>query len=320
MSRQLSLADAVVSPALGRNAKLERIAVLIDWSQLEPLARRIRSGATGRPPYDALAMLKALYLQAMYDLSDPGLEEALLDRISFRRFCAFTLDAPTPDETTICRFRQEAAAAGVLAEAFAAINAQLEAKGLMLKKGTLMDATLIAAKHAPPKVSSTADLGARHGEEPDADWTRKGGKAFFGYKAHIGADEGSGLVRTLVYTSAKVFESEVADALISGDETAVYADKAYELKARRLRLKAAGIKDRIMHRRHKHMARLPHWQEERNRGIARRRAPIEAVFSAAKRLYGLGRARYASLVRNAARTLAVFTIYNLRRASILTTS
>jgi transposase, IS5 family len=317
MTKQLSLADAFVSPALGRNAKLERIAALIDWSQLEPVARRIRSGETGRPPYAALAMLKALYLQAMYDLSDPGLEEALLDRISFRRFCAFALDAATPDETTICRFRQEAAAAGLLAEAFAVINAQLEAKGLMLKKGTLMDATLIAAKHAPPKVSRPADLGARHAEEPEADWTRKGGKAFFGYKAHIGADAGSGLVRTVVYTSAKVFESEVADHLISGDEAAVYADKAYELKARRRRLKAAGIKDRIMHRGHKHMARLPRWQEARNRLIARRRAPIEAVFSAGKRLYGLGRARYANLVRNAARALAVFTIYNLRRATII---
>jgi IS5 family transposase len=320
MTRQLSLADALVSPALGRNDKLDRIAALIDWSQLEPIARRIRSADTGRPPYDALAMLKALYLQAMYDLSDPGLEEALLDRISFRRFCAFALDASTPDETTICRFRQAAAAVGLLAEAFTVINGQLEAKGLMLKKGTLLDATLIAAKHAPPKASSVADLGKPHAGEPGADWTRKGGKAFFGYKAHIGTDAGSGLVRAVVYTSAKVYESEVADALISGEEAAVYADKAYELKARRMRLKSAGIKDRIMHRRHKHQLRLPRWQEVRNRLIARRRAPIEAVFSAAKRLYGLSRARYALLARNAARVLAVFTIYNLRRASLLVPS
>jgi Glycosyl transferase family 21/Transposase DDE domain len=96
-----------------------------------------------------------------------------------------------------------------------------------------------------------------------------------------------------------------------------YADRAYEKKERRARLKAAGIKDRIMHRRHKHMARLPYWQEKRNWLIARRRAPVEAVFSAAKRLYGLTRARYASLIRNAVRTMAVFTVYNLRRASLL---
>lgn len=86
MRKQLSLADALVSPTLGRNAKLERIASLIEWSRLEPIARRIRSGETGRPPYDGLAMLKALYLQAMYDLSDPGLEEGVGSRPPLLRF------------------------------------------------------------------------------------------------------------------------------------------------------------------------------------------------------------------------------------------
>jgi hypothetical protein len=128
------------------------------------------------------------------------------------------------------------------------------------------------------------------------DWTKKGGKAYFGYKVHVGVDQGSGLVRSIDFTSAKINDSEVADGLICGDEAAVYADKAYEKKGRRARLKAAGIKDRIMRRRHKHIARLPHWQEKRNRLIVRRRAPVEAVFSAAKRLYGLTRTRYASLV------------------------
>ena len=157
----------------------------------------------------------------------------------------------------------------------------------------------------------------RIAKEPDASWTKKGGKAYFGYKAHVGVDQGSGLVRSIDFTSAKINDGEVADGLICGDEAAVYADKAYEKKERRARLKAAGIKDRIMHRRHKHIARLPRWQEKRNGLIARRRAPVEAVFSAAKRLYGLGRARYASLVRNAERTMAVFTVYNLRRAALL---
>ena len=157
----------------------------------------------------------------------------------------------------------------------------------------MLDATLVAARHAPP--APAAGLGAKHPKEPEADWTRKGGKAHFGYKAHVGVDAGSGLVRSVEFTSAKVNDGEVADGLICGDEAAVYADKAYEQKQRRARLKAAGIKDRIMHRRHKHIARLPHWQQRRNDLIARRRAPVEAVFSAGKRLYGLGRARYASL-------------------------
>ena len=145
MGKQLSLADGLLDPRLGSNAKLSRIDALIDWSRLEVHLAGLRTGAAGRPPYPALAMLKALYLRALYDLSDPGLEEALLDRLSFRRFCGFAADQPTPDETTICRFRGAAAEAGVLAACFAEVNRQLDAKGLILRKGTLLDATIVAA-------------------------------------------------------------------------------------------------------------------------------------------------------------------------------
>src|SRR5215216_1617310 len=105
MPQQLSLADAFADPRLGTNAKLMKIDALIDWERLLPLLAGVRSAETGRPPYLVLRMLKALYLQALYALSDPGLEEALLDRLSFRRFCGFAMDEKTPDETTICRFR-----------------------------------------------------------------------------------------------------------------------------------------------------------------------------------------------------------------------
>jgi IS5 family transposase len=315
--RQVSMVEALLDPRLGTNRKLERVHGLIDWRPVELLAKKLRSAPTGRTPYAPLAMLKALYLAALYDLSDPGLEEALIDRLSFRRFCGFKLDEATPDETTLCRFR--ALAGDLLLAAFAAINAQLDAKGLVLRKGTLMDATLIAAKTNPPSPEA-AGLGGKSEKEPEADWTRKNGKSFFGYKAHLGIDEGSGLVRRVVLTSAKIYESEVADQLICGDEGAVYGDRAYEHKARRARLKAAGIKDRIMHRRHKHIAVLPPWQQRRNNLIARRRAPVEAVFSALKRLYGLARARSLTLERNLARLLAIVTAYNLRRAAILTES
>jgi len=95
---QSSFADALLPPGFGRNEKLERISGLIDWPRLERLVGSARSGETGRPPYAAISMLKALLLQQMYDLSDPALEEALLDRVSFRRFCGFALDGATPDE------------------------------------------------------------------------------------------------------------------------------------------------------------------------------------------------------------------------------
>jgi IS5 family transposase len=313
MSRQLSLADAFVDQRLGSNEKLERIDGLIDWSRLEGLLSGLRTGETGRPPYPALKMLKALYLQALYDLSDPGLEAMLLDRLSFRRFCGFALDEETPDETTILRFRHAAAKAGVLEGCLAEVNRQFEAQGLVLKKGTLMDASIVAATHNPPK--KEAGMGAAHPREPGADWTNKNGKSFFGYKLHVGVDEGSGLIRKAVFTPARTTDNEMAEALISGDEAAVYADRIYESKARRARLKALRIKDRIMHRRHKYMPVLPHWMQARNRLISRRRAPVESVFSAMKRIYGKGRTRCHSLAVNAADFLAFATVFNLRRAS-----
>ena len=266
--KQLGFATAFADPQLGSNKKLEEIDRLIDWSALEALAQRVRPGTDGRPPYDALAMLKALYLQRLYDLSDPALEEALRDRLSFRAFCGFALEDRTPDETTLLRFRHDAARGGVLEDGFAVVN--------------------------------------------------RGGKTVLGYKAHVGVDQGSGLVRRVVVTSARVYESEVADDLICGDERAVYGDRAYPLKARRARLKSLGIKDRIMHRADKHHPTITGWRARWNRLVARRRAPVEAVFSAMKRLYGLARARSPCLAYVAVDIFAFATIYNLRRAAILT--
>lgn len=317
MSRQLSLADALVEGRLGSNEKLARIDALIDWLRLDGLLTGLRSGETGRPPYPPLAMLKALYLQALYDLSDPGLEEALLDRLSFRRFCGFALDERTPDETTICRFRLAAARAGVLETCLAEVNRQLDARGLMLKKGTLMDASIVTATHKPPR--RDAGMGAAHPREPGADWTSKNGKSYFGYKMHVGVDEGSGLIRKAAFTPARTPDNDMAEALVSGDEAAVYADRIYESKARRAALKARGIKDRIMHRRHKYMPVLPRWMQIRNRLISRHRAPVESVFSAMKRIYGKARTRCHSLTANAADFLAFATVFNLRRASSVLT-
>ncbi len=310
--RQASLIEALIDPRLGSNERLSRIDALIDWSPINAIVCKLRDGSQGRPPYNALVMTKALYLQALYDLSDPGLEETLLDRLSFRRFCGLSLDDRTPDETTILRFRHDAAEAEVMQACLAEINRQLEAKGLILKKGTLMDATLVAATHNPPKIA--AGPGASHPREPGATWTKKNGRSHFGYKAHIAMDQLSGLVRRAVLTGAKTYESEVADQLISWDEGAVYGDKAYPKKARRAALKQAGIKDRIAKRRHKSEPPLSPRQKRRNDLIARDRAPVEGVFSQLKRFYGWSRTRCHTLARNTADLFAILTVFNLKRA------
>ncbi len=313
--RQLSLAEAMLDPRMGMSGRLSKLSGVIDWAPLERLAAGLHASGTGRPPFDGLAMLKALYLQALYDLSDPGLEEALLDRVSFRQFCGFALDQRTPDETTLCRFRNAAARAGVMQAAFVEVSRQLEANGLVVKKGTLIDATIVGAASRRPQLKAGSK--PRLAREPGASFTRKGGRSYFGYRVHVGVDQGSGLIRRLAFTPAHVNESVVADALICGDEAAVYADKGYENKHRRRRLKRCGVKDRIMHRANKHQPRLPPWRERRNALIAKRRAPVEAVFGTLKRLHGRARVRFTNFAANLADLLRQATVYNLRRAAAL---
>lgn len=314
MTKQLGFAEAFVSPEFGRNRRLEAIAGLIDWTPLERLLAPMHAADVGRPPYASLAMFKVLLLQQWYGLSDPGMEEALCDRASFRFFAGFTLSGAVPDETTICRFRNDLAAGAGLAEAlFAEVNRQLEAKGFMLKRGTMLDATIVPAQARRPNVKD-AGKGGGSPVDRDADWTRKGGRSYFGYRAHVGVDQGSWLIRSAYLKPASVNESRVAEDLIVGDERAVYADKGYESNARRRALKARGIKDRIMHKRHRNLRVLSGWQTLRNKLIARIRAPAEHVFGTLKRGYGYWRTRYFNLQRNAAHFLILAAAYNLRTA------
>ena len=312
-SGQQDLGQAWLSPHLGRNVRLERIAAVFDWSAVEGLVGGVYGARTGRPSWPPLMLVKALLLQQWYGLSDPGLEEALGDRLSFRRFVGLSLDEGSPDHSTLSRFRKVLRDRNLDQRLFEEIERQLGAKGLLVKSGTLMDATLVEA--AVRKPGSPA--GAKSTLDRDADWTRKGGRSWFGYKAHLGVDEGSGLIRRAELTSAKVYESEIADALVCGDERAVYADKAYEHKDRRRRLKAAGVKDRIMHRSHKHQAALPHWQAVRNRLISPIRSAIERIFGTFKRGYGYRRVRYRGLRANLLQLRFLCIAFNLRRANTL---
>lgn len=312
-SGQGDLGQAWLSPRLGRNVRLERIGEVFDWGSVEALLSGIYAAKSGRPSWPPLMLMKALLLQQWYGLSDPGLEEALGDRLSFRRFVGLSLDEGSPDHSTLSRFRKALRDRGLDERLFEEIERQLGAKGLLVRTGTLMDATLVEAAVKRPG----SPAGSKSPTDPDADWTRKANKTWFGYKAHLGVDEGSGLIRRAELTSAKVNDSLMAEALICGDEQAVYADKAYEHKARRQRLKAAGIKDRIMHRNHKHQAALPHWQAIRNRLISPIRSAVERVFGTLKRGYGYVRVRYRSLEANRLQLRLLCTAFNMRKAVTL---
>jgi len=255
-----------------------------------------------------------LLLQQWYSLSDPQMEEALGDRLSFRRFVGLGLQDATPDHSTISRFRAALEAEGLSERLFAALAQQLEAQDLVLKEGTLLDATLVAAQVRRPPLA--AGRGASSATDPDAAWTLtgRGTRSHFGYKMHLGVDADTGVVRRAVLTPANVYESEVADTLVSGDEQAVYADRAYESTRRRQWLRAQGINDRIMHRANKHQPELTVWQQRRNELIEPRRALVEKVFGTLKRSYGYQRVRYCGLGRNAVEMWFKLMAYNLRKA------
>ena len=309
---QMGLVEAFVGHRLGANDRLERIDALVKWYRFEKMLGKLHGAKEGRPAYPPLMMLKALLLQQWYGLSDAGLEEALNDRISFRRFVGLELTDDAPDHTTICRFRNQLAQAGLSERLFEEMNRQLDGLGVILRRGTLIDATLVEAAVRPGPSAEQA-------KDTDAAFARRQGKAgsTFGYKAHIAVDEGSGLIRAALLTPANVNETVVADALVQGDEKAIYADQAYDTHARRAMLKSRGIKARLMHRPNKHHPVLSRWKQRRNRLIASIRGRVETVFGVWKRHYRYRAVRYVGLMKNQSHLQLLCLAFNLRRITVI---
>jgi IS5 family transposase len=197
---QPSFMEALLPKGSGANAALDRLANLVKWYRFEKLLAHLRDEeGPGRPGYPVLVLFRALLLQSLYGLSDRELEEALGDRLSFKRFVGLSLEDTAPDHTVLNRFRNQLVELGLLEKLFGELDRQLENAGLILKRGTMLDATLIQAISAPPKEDSPSN-------DPDARFTKRQGKSgsTFGYKAHMGVDEGSGLIRAVLTTPANV--------------------------------------------------------------------------------------------------------------------
>jgi len=309
---QFSFVEALMPAGYGGNARLDRLNGLVKWYRFEKLLGRLRQGEKdGRPPYPALLMFKALLLQSLYGLSDAELEDALGDRLSFRKFVGLALSEATPDHSTLCRFRNLLIEAGLLARLFGELDRQLELAGVMLKRGTMLDATLIETAAARPGSDE------RPSADPEAGGVKRGRNFTFGYKAHLGVDEGSGLIRSVETTAANVNDTVMADALIRGDEKAVWGDAAYHTHARERALKQRGVKPRLMRRPNKHHPDLPPRLKLYNRLIARRRAAVETTFATLKRRMALRNIRYIGLAKAAAQVLLAAIAFNLRRWATL---
>lgn len=311
-SGQESLFPGAISVKGKSTAWLSEVERVIDWSSIEAIVIKAHPSREGAPAYPALSMWKALLLRSWYGLTDEGLESALDDRLSFRRFCGFALDRPVPDHATFWRFRDALGKAELAEKAFEALQAQLDAKGLIVKRGTLIDATIIKAAARAP----TPDEGTASTTDPEASWTKKGGVSTFGYKAHLALDEGSGLIRKLITTPAHVHDSRVGDELVRGDERAVYADKGYCSDPFRERLRERGI-DPCVIRQARRNRPLSTADKYRNTLFASVRAAVERPFALLKGPYRLRRLPFFGLRRNHAQLqIAAFAI-NLKRALAL---
>src|SRR4051794_38684140 len=308
--RQFGLADSIVQRRGKKTAWLERLDAAIDWADLEAIVAGIYASREGGLAYPPLTCVKLLLLQQWYGLSDEGLEAAVDDRLSFRRFAGIPLSESVPDHSSVWRFREQLARRGLAERLLAEANRQLDAEGLILRRGTLIDATILEAAVRPPG----GDAGEVSGRDPQAGWTKKNGRSRLGYEAHAAVDEGSGLVRRATMTPADVRDSVPADDLVQGDEGAVYADKAYDSEARRAGLRERGIEPRIMHEARRNRPLKP-WQTAFNKAVAPIRAGVERLFATMKRTYGHRRVRYLGLARNDVQLQALCVAINLRRAA-----
>lgn len=308
---QLGFVEAFLHSKAGTNLQLDRLAELVKWYRFEKLLGHLRDESSpGHPGYPVLVLFKAILLQSLYGLSDRELEAAVDDRLSFRRFVGLSLDQATPDHTVLNRFRNQLIVEGLLEKLFAELDRQLEKAGIILKRGTMLDATLIETTSGRPRERDGSEA-----TDPDAAFARKSGKpgSTYGYKAHVGVDEGSGLIRAVVTTPANINDTTPADLLIRGDERVVMADAAYHTHARERSLKERGIKPRLMRRANKHHPKLPPRIEHYNKLISRRRAAVETTFATWKRRMGFVAIRYVGLVKATAQVTLVAIAFNLRR-------
>ena len=262
----------------------------------------------GRPPIGLERMLRMYVAQQCFGLSDEGMEDAIYDSQSIRRFVGIDLARESaPDATTLLKFRRLLEEHGLTRTLFETINAHLADKGLMMREGTIVDASIIAA---PPSTKNRANA-----RDPEMHQTRKGKQWYFGMKAHIGTDAESGLVHTIVGTAANVADVTQANELLHGSETDVLGDAGYQGVEKREENKALDVRWHVAMRPGKRrvlpMDRLGRLMEQYEHAKARMRAKVEHPFHVVKNLFRHRKTRYRGLAKNTAQLFSLFGLANL---------
>lgn len=286
-----------------RERFLGEMNAVIPWARLVALIEpHYPKAGRGRHPHDLERMLRIYFLQQWFDLSDPAAEDAIYDSESMRRFAGVELgEDKVPDETTILRFRHLLERHELTKAMFQEIGSLLEERGLLVKRGTIVDATIL---HAP---SSTKNASGRR--DPEMRQTKKGNTWYFGMKVHVGTDK-RGVVHSLVTTHAAEADLNQLPELMHGEERELYGDRAYWCEGDRQAYAEAGVRYRVTRRGSSKQPVSEYWKEI-NRSRSRVRAFVEHPFLVVKRLWGFDKVRYRGLAKNTARAYAAFALANL---------
>ncbi|MBK5205870.1 MAG: IS5 family transposase [Polaromonas sp.] len=288
---------------------LEQMEKVVPWAALvELIAPYYPEGRTGRPPFSLETMVRTHFMQQWFTLSDPGMEEAFFDTPLYREFAQLDEFARLPDESTILRFRHRLEKHKLAEQILLTVNELLTRRGLLLKAGTAVDATLIAAPTSTKNKSKARD--------PEMHSSKKGNQWYFGMKAHIGVDADSGLVHTVRGTSGHVSDIAEGNTLLHGQETVAFGDAGYQGIEKRPDAKT-GVTWHVAMRPGKRKALdkndpldvLTDKIEKAKAGI---RTKVEHPFRALKRQFGFVKVRYRGLKKNTAQLFTLFTLSNLR--------
>ena len=284
-------------------AEMDRV---VPWKELaaviEPHYPKATS-AGGRPPVGLERMLRIHCLQLWFDLSDPAVEEALYDSLAMRLFVGIDLGRePVPDETTVLRFRHLLERHALGERIFETVGRVLVQRGLRLSKGTIVDATIIAAP------SSTKN--AEGQRDPEMHQTKKGNEWHFGMKAHVGVDSQSKVIHSVVVTPANMADCKVMDRLLLGHETRVYGDQAYKSQGEVIRAKAPKARD-FTNRQCKWKHFIDEAIKAKNRTKSRIRSRVEHSIGVIKRVFGFRKVRYRGLAKNGNRLFVTAALANI---------
>ena len=282
-------------------AEMERV---VPWRELCALIEPFYpKPGNGRRPIGLERMLRIYFLQQWFNLSDPGVEEALYDSLAMRSFVGIDLGRePAPDETTVCKFRHLLEQHEMGRQLFEQVHVHLEAQGLKVSKGTIVDATIINAPSSTKNATGSRD--------PDMHQTKKGNQWYFGMKAHIGVDSKTKVIHAVVATAANVADATILPDLLHGEETRLWGDQSYKGQKDVIREHAPKAQD-FTNRRYRFKDCIDEVQRAKNRTKSKVRAKVEHVFGVIKRVFGFEKVRYRGLDKNANRLFATCALANL---------